>query len=264
MPSKSQVKRVTAQSKAVVPAKSRAIVPGGWREQAAKSIDASKTALAKLPQASGNFISFRGGAITLAGNTLQNPLPIVLLAHGYERSFYSKPFQPDVAASPDCYSYDGETPHPDAKVPQSDNCSQCRYNQFGSAQNGKGKGCKEGARLAFIMADALEGADRVAGAVILQGRLSVLNSKNFRSYAGFFAESGAPTWSSVTLLRNEPDSKSQYLTTFVNEVVELDDDIMDAIAARVAEAEKLLVQPYPELEAAKPQVPVRTAGKRKF
>ena len=258
-------KQVT-QSKAVVVAPQKGMVIGGWRERAAKSIEAGKAQSAKLPQQSGNFISFRQGSPSLGGVKLPNPLPLVILAYGYERAYYSKPFQPDVMATPDCYSYDGETPHEKAKVPQSDACKGCRFDEFGSAQNGKGKGCKEGAKFAAIHADALESPEKIAAATIVQGRLSVLNSKGFRSYVGYFEESGQPIWSGVSVLTVTPDAKSQYAVEFSSTVADLDDNDLDALAARVDEADKLMAQPYPDLEEAKPVAKPQgaPARRRKF
>lgn len=253
-----------SKSVAVIPPKG--VVVGGWRERAAKSIAAGKQASAKLPQQSGNFISFRGGAPSLGGATLQNPLPLVILSYDAERAYYSKPYQPDVMATPDCYSYDGVTPHEKAKVSQSDKCATCRFNEFGSAQNGKGKACKEGAKFAAIHADALESPEKIAAAQIIAGRLSVLNSKGFRTYTGFFEESDQPIWASVTKLIVTPDSKSQYAVRFENIVADLDDADLDAIAVRVDEADKLLATPYPDLDeapAAKPKAGA-PARRKKF
>jgi hypothetical protein len=250
-------------AKAVVVAPPKGLVVGGWREKAAKSIALGKSVSAKLPQQSGNFISFRGGSPSLGGVNLPNPLPLVILAYGYERTYYSKPYQPDVLSAPDCYSFDGETPHEKSKVPQADRCATCRFNEFGSAQNGKGKGCKEGARFAAIHADALESPEKIAGATIVQGRLSVLNSKGFRQYVGYFEEAEQPIWASVTQLSVTPDSKSQYAVNFSNVVADLDDADLDAIAARTDEAEKLLTQAYPDLEEAPAKSPVRGAPARK-
>lgn len=257
--------RKKVESKAVAVRPATQVVVGGWRERAAKSIAVGKQASAKLPQQSGNFISFRGGAPSLGGVNLPNPLPLVLLAYGYERTYYSKAYQPDVLSSPDCYSFDGETPHEKANVPQSDRCATCRFNEFGSAQNGKGKGCKEGARFAAIHADALESPEKIAAATIVQGRLSVLNSKGFRQYVGFFEEAEQPVWASVTQMSVTPDSKSQYAVHFSNVVADLDDTDLDAIAARVDEAEKLLTQAYPDLEES-PKAPAKgaPARRRKF
>jgi hypothetical protein len=255
------------QSKAVTVAPSKQVGPvGGWRERAAKSIAAGKVASAKLPQQSGNFISFRGGSPSLGGVNLPNPLPLVILGYAYERAYYSKPYQPDVMSTPDCYSYDGEAPHEKAKVPQSDRCGQCRFNEFGTSQNGKGKGCKEGAKFAAIHADSLDSPDKIAAATIIQGRLSVLNSKGFRNYTGYFEEAGQPIWGSVSQLTVTPDSKSQYAVSFQNVVADLDDSDLDAIAARADEADKLMAQPYPDLDEAPAKAAPKgaPARKRKF
>lgn len=245
--------------KSVAVAPSRGVVPGGWRERAAKSIVASKQQSAKLPAQSGNFISFRNGLPTLGGVKLPNPIPLVILSHHYERSYYSKPYVNDTIASPDCYSFDGDAPHESAKVPQCDTCDQCRYNEFGSSANGRGKACREGAKFAAIHADALNSTEQIASAAIVQGRLSVMNSKSFRNYTGYFEESGNPIWGSITNLHVTPDPNSQYAVRCENSVADLDDDDLDAIALRVDEADKLLSQPYPDLEAAKPAAPARGA-----
>jgi hypothetical protein len=270
MASKSVQKRVEVQKRVAAPSKVVAVIPpksiavGGWRERAAKSIAAGKLATARLPQQTGNFISFRGGSPSLGGVNLPNPLPLVILAYGAERAYYSKPYQPDVLSAPDCYSFDGIAPHPQAKVAQSDACSQCRFNEFGSAANAKGKACKEGARFAAIHADALESPEKIAAATIVQGRLSVLNSKGFRVYAGYFEEKEVPIWQSVSMLHVSPDSKSQYAVAFTNTVADLDDTDLDAIAARVDDAERLIVQPYPDIEDAAPAKAQAPARKRKF
>jgi hypothetical protein len=252
-----------SKSKAVVVAPARQVVAGGWRERAAKSIAVGKAASARLPQQSGNFISFRGGTPSLGGVTLDNPLNLVLLSYSAERVYYSKAYQPDVLTSPDCYSFDGVKPHASAKVPQSDKCADCRFAEFGSAQNGKGQACKSGARFAAIHADALDSPEKIAAATIIQGRLSVLNSKGFRTYAGYYEESEQPIWRVVTQLTVSPDSKSQYAVKFQSVVADLSDDDLDAIAARVDEAEKMLTAAYPNLEEQKPASKGAPARKRK-
>lgn len=257
--------KAKTKSKAVVVAPPRAVSTGGWREKAAQSIQNSKAAIAKLPQMSGNFISFRGGQIALGGNQLQNPLPVVLLDYGYERTYYSKQYQPDVLTTPDCYSFDGVVPHEKAKVPQNDNCEQCRWNQFGSAVNGRGKACKEGARMVLLHADALKDIETIANAPLLQARASVLNSKAFRSYIeNYFGADDRPSWTAVTTIQCVPDSKSQYALSFMPSVLnDPSDDIFDAIAARVDEAAKLLTQPYPEIEDAPAPKPAPAQAARR-
>lgn len=224
---------------------------GSWRDRVAQSVAASKAALSKLPATSGNFLSFRGGTITLGGVLQPNPMPVVILAHGFERTYYSRMYQPDVLTSPDCYSFDGVAPHEDAETPQADACARCEFNQFGTAQNGKGKACKEGARFAMIHADYIESPELVASAPIVQARLSVLNSKVFRGFIEALGEQ--PLWLDITQIRCQPDPKSQYATSFSKAGVAIDEDVLDAIAARLDEAEKLVTTPYPKVEEQQPQ-----------
>jgi hypothetical protein len=254
-----------AKSKTVAVRPGTAVaLPGSWREKAKQSIAKGKEQSAKLPAASGNFLSFRNGTISLGGAKLENPLPLVLLAYTYERSYFSKPFQPDVAATPDCFSFDGVAPHAEAKVPQSDKCKGCRFDDFGSAANGKGKGCKEGAKFAAIHADSLESPEKIKAAQIIVGRLSVMNSKGFRNYVGYFEESDTPIWAGISTLTVVPDSASQYAASFESSVAELSDAELDAIAARVDEADKLLLMPPPDMEEAKPAAKGVPARRRKF
>lgn len=253
-----------AAKKAVVVAPSKSVVVGGWRERAAQSIAAKKEVRAKLPQMTGNFLSFRNGSISLGGVKLDNPMPCIIMSYGFERTYYSKPYQPDVLTAPDCYSFDNVKPHEQAAVPQADRCAECRFNEFGSAQNGKGKACKEGARLVLMHFDSLESPEKIAAAPLVQAKLSVLNSKTFSNYIEIIEDEENPSWASVTSLECQPDPKSQYAVSFVKHTTELDDEVLDAISMRVDEADRLLTQAYPEVEQAPARAPKAPARRRKF
>ena len=260
-----QKKVAAPPSKAVAVVNTKSVTVGGWRERAAQSIAKGKEAVAKLPQASGNRLSFKGGVTTLAGNKLGSPLPLVILAHGFERTYYAQAYQPDVFSIPDCYSLDGVAPAENATTPQADRCSQCRFNEFKSSANGKGKACKEGAIFAAIHADSLESPEKIATAQIVTAAPSVLNSKGFRAYMEALQANG-PCWGVITNVHNEPDSKSQYALSFEATVFEQDDDIMEAISARVDEAERAITKGYePQEEAPKPsRTAAAPARRRKF
>jgi hypothetical protein len=249
--------------KSVVVAPQKGVVVGNWRERATQSITESMAVTAKLPQSSGNKLSFKGGVITLAGNRLDNPLPLVILAFGKERTYYSTAYQPDVFTTPDCYSLDGDKPAENAKVPQADKCAKCRLNEFESAPNGKGKACKEGAVFAAIHADALKSPEKIATAQIVTGSPSVLNTKHFSAYMAALLPNGA-CWSVITMLGNEPDSRTQYALSFEGAVFAHNDDIMNALAGRLDEAKREITKGYtPQEEVAKPKAGV-PARRKKF
>jgi hypothetical protein len=271
-----KAKKKTVASKAVVrtpvapatPTKAapgKAVVAGSWRERAAKSVQESKAVSALIPAQTGSFISFRNGVPTLGGVKLPNPIPVVILAYGFERSYYSGPYKPDVQAVPECYSYDNERPHEKAKVPQNDNCATCRFNEFKTARDGgNGKACKEGARFVAISADALDSVENIIRATIVQGKLSTLNAKGFRTYVQQFETNGTAIWQGITELSVEPDERSQYAVTYSAQEVELSEEQLDALSSRVDEAITLMAQPYPDLTAAPEKAPARTAARRKF
>jgi hypothetical protein len=236
-----------------------AMTTGSWRDRAATALAKTSTTLAKLPTGGSNFLSFKNGILSLGGQTLATPMPVVVLAEGFERSYYAKAYQADVKSSPDCYSYDNIGPHAEAKTPQSDVCRTCRMNAFGSS--GKGKACKEGARVVMMHADALNNPESIGEAQLVQGRLSVLNSRVFGAYAKAVTGQGKALWQDVTSMDVKPDPKSQYAVTWRPEGVALDDETLDAISERVEEAEDMISAPYPDMdEAAANPLP----GRRKF
>lgn len=253
-------------SKAVAVPPSKTVATVNWREQAAKSVAAGKVQTAKLPAESGNFISFRNGVITVAGRTVPSPLALSIVAYGYERAYYARAFDPNQMATPDCYSFDGEAPHEKAPTPQADACAKCRFNEFGSADNGKGKGCKEGVRFAGLPAAALDDVAAVATVPLVQGRLSVMNAKGFRAYAETLDSQDVAMWQGITSIDVQPDSRTQYSTDFSMDLdVVIEEDTLNAVAARVEEGEALIVAPYPVMEEApKAAPPARPAARRRF
>lgn len=235
--------------------------PGSWKEVARKSVGPAKAVAAALPQAGGNFISLRGGNIALGGNKLANPLSVIVLAHQQERSYYSTNFDPGKPAAPDCYSYDGGKPHELSPDKQNATCVQCPFNEFGSAKQGGGKGCKEGVKLALVSSDTLKDSDKFMAAPIVQVRLSVLNAKIWAGFCQAFLEDDRPLWAQEILLRNESDERSQYRVSF-SLGKELPDKVLDVIALRIDEASKLLLTPYPKLEQAAVTAKPKSGGRR--
>ncbi len=59
------------------------------------------------------------------------------------RKYYEKVFQPGSSAPPDCWSADLVKPSPTSTKKQSELCSTCKWNDFGSARDGKSKACGE-------------------------------------------------------------------------------------------------------------------------
>lgn len=110
----------------------------------------------------GRSISVKGKVFSLPdGTTNQGPLTCVILDHRNFNRYYTKRYDPNNPAPPDCYaiakSLDELSPHNHEHVsePQSDSCADCPLNQWGSDPNGgRGKACRNTVRLAVAAADA--------------------------------------------------------------------------------------------------------------
>jgi hypothetical protein len=111
----------------------------------------------------------------------------------------------------------------------------------------------------MMHADALNNPESIGEAQLVQGRLSVLNSRVFGAYAKAVTGQGKALWQDVTSMDVKPDPKSQYAVTWRPEGVALDDETLDAISERVEEAEDMISTPYPDMDEAAP-----APGKRKF
>lgn len=232
-----------------------------WRDRAMASVNRQKKQADKLPTGGGgDFLSFKGGVLSLGGATLANPLRVVVIDFQAERAYYDEPFRPGEKTSPACYSYDLDEPHEKAKNKQSDKCLTCEWNQFGTSENGRGKACKEGARVVFMAADQL---DNPAEAKLVQGRLSVTNSRIFDRFVRALGETA--TWQVSVDFHVKGHPTNQYEVAF-RDVESVDEDALDALSARVGDAEALLSAPYPEFDetpAPKGRAPARRFARGK-
>lgn len=92
------------------------------------------------------------------GTKSADPIHVVVIDFTNFNALYEGRYDPQNPTPPICFSL-GEkleqmVPHADALEPQSDKCSTCPMNQFGSA--GNGKACKNTRKLAVVPRDALE------------------------------------------------------------------------------------------------------------
>lgn len=230
-----------------------------WREDVAK--DAKDIAASEVT--SGRFISTRAGVFGFDGKTLKNPLEVIVLDHVFENTRYVGDFDPDAPASPICFAFGRSEaemkPHPMAVEPQHPTCKGCQWNQFGTAERGKGKGCKNIRRLAVMLPGQLEDVDNAQVAYM---KLPVTSTPPFASYVkGLDASLGLPPYGVITAIKSAPDPKSQYKLDYsVVEKVDLDEHYPAIKAKRAKIAEEIMFpyQPREQAEAA----PKSTAKKK--
>lgn len=226
-------------------------------------------------------IGTRGGILTVDDSPVKgNELRVVVLATAFENAFYDGPFDPNEIKQPVCFalSLDGENmaPHENSTDPQNGSCDGCPHNEFGSAETGRGKACKNVRRLMLVTADSLESAAKLEEAEVRQLKLPPTSGKNWAKYVHRIAEEmNRPAFGVVTLVSIVPDAKTQFKIVFEFEgLVKFDQKLMEVVRKRIAELNKDIVAPYQPLEEdPKPRKkvtvkrgvgPAKRPGKAKF
>jgi hypothetical protein len=206
----------------------------------------SKAAVAQeKPTASS--IGLRAGQLTYNGSPIPgNKLDCIILASTHANLFYQGKYDPDNLSSPVCYAY-GDTeeemePHPSSSQPQAENCAACPHNKFGSADNGKGKRCKNSRSLALIPADTK--AEDLATAEVAVIKLPVTSGKNWSQYVNKIATLyQRPPLGVISQIGTVPDAKSQFKVTFgQGELV--GNELLGGLIAKMPSAQELLRKVY--------------------
>lgn len=258
-------KKTTAPAKAAKPSASRAVAL--WEQDMA---DAAKRQ-AEVEKPFGNFksISLRGGILSVDDNPVDgNELRVVVLCAAHENKFFTGRYDPNVPAVPACYAFGDldakdpeETmkPHEEAEDPVHENCADCPNNVMGSAEQGRGKACRNVRRLALVTEDALESADAMKEAEIRMLSTPVTSVGNWANYVRnkLTEELERPYWAVVTKIKLVPDAKSQFKLQFTfEENVDFNDELYAALKERIKEVRSSITAPYPHLEE-QPAPPTR-------
>lgn len=204
----------------------------------------AKAQTARMPSGGGvQGLSFRGGKMSWAGQDVGNLTSVIILAWIPERTYYDRPYNADDKSPPTCYSYGEDTPHPKAHQPQAKDCEGCIHNEWSSANVGKGKACKEGARLILIPADT----EDFEAVQLTTARVSTLNAKYLVDYVNALDARKTSVERVVTDLSCTPDPKSQYRLGFKATGVfkPTKGAATSAFLALLARADAEISKPYP-------------------
>jgi hypothetical protein len=223
---------------------------------------AKQTVETEKPSASA-FVSVRAGQLQYGGQPVAgNKLDVVIAGFGFENAYYVDDFDSDNPKSPVCFSFASEdegeddmVPHPDSMEPQSDACKGCQWNEFGSAEKGKGKACKNIRRLALLSAKPLTDESMLKGEMAVL-KTPVTSVKGWKQYANTIATvHGRPPFAVVTQLGCVPDPKSQFKLTFEHMLNIADEEVVNAIEKRRESMDCLHIPYQPNEE--KPAKPAR-------
>lgn len=186
-----------------------------WDEELA---NLAKDATKGMDLPTAKFISLKNGKLSFGGAAVPgNELRAVILGWIHENQFYDEDYDPETPQSPGCYAFGTEQdemePHEKAPRKQADACNGCPNNEWGSAERGQGKACKNVVRLALIAESDMED---LSSAEIVYMKVPVMSVKNFVMYAKKTVAQALnrPYWAVVTNITVEPDNKSQFRVNF--------------------------------------------------
>lgn len=218
---------------------------------------AAKQAAKEKPGSINKAISIRGGVLSIDEEPVEgNELRAIVLSAIHENQYYTGAFNSNVPQIPTCYSFgdpeadvpeDSMAPHAESTEAQSELCSSCWANEFGSADVGKGKACKNVRRLVLVTEDALESADALASAEARVLKVPVMSVKGWSHYVRnkLGGEINRPYWAVITKIKVVPDAKSQFKLQFgFEELVDFDQSLYDAMQKKVSDVTEQAIQPY--------------------
>jgi hypothetical protein len=223
-----------------------------WQEQLAKM--AFATAEAEKP--SGNWVSFKGGQLTINGTPQpKNKVDCIVIHSIFENQLYEDRYDPNNPQPPICYAFsetdDDLKPHADSAKPQAESCAVCPNNVWGSDPGGgKGKACKNVRRLAIVSADDLD-PEKLPRAEVALAKLPVTSVKNWSTYASQLANVlKIPPLAVISEMSVEPDAKTQFQVNFqlVDKIT--DGALIQGLLNKRKDTTPLIFAPYDKPSAA--------------
>jgi hypothetical protein len=201
-------------------------------------------------RSSGSYITFKNANLKVDGQQVpNNAADVRILAAVGERTWYDGAYDPDNAQVPACYSLDSKEPHPEAAEPQAETCADCRKNKWGSAPArpgstvpGKGKACREGARVIMVPAGV-----SLAAAPMYTAKIPVTSLSAVNTFVGRCQSAAKLTGEFITTLSVTEDKKTFFKVhlTIKEHTPDLDPILL---MVKQDEAYQLAMQPYPTLD----------------
>lgn len=249
------------------PAKKTTTAVVKWDERLAAKAKAAQKVASSIGGGSGNFLSFKGGKLSFKDARMpDDQMECIVLAAVTENNWFKDKFNPKVPQSPTCYAFgspdgDDENMGPHEAVKKAGNsqsetgrCADCQHNEWGSAETGRGKACKNQVRLALIPASVLQEADPEAAikkAEIAYAKLPVTSGKNWSGYVNQLGDKHFLQF--VTRLSVVADGDDYFHTEF-EAVEEISGKAIGALVERSDAEEARIGFAYPEFaEESKPQ-----------
>lgn len=245
-----------------------------WDEQLAK--DAAVASKMEESTATGNFFSTKGGRLSFNDNRLPNDeMAVVILDHVLENIYFESAYDAENPQGPTCFAFGREEkllePHEVVEQKQHDTCKGCPMNEWGSAERGRGKACRNIRRLAVISAGTLDKdgrfemheADQFEKNQIAYLKIPVTSTKAYAAYVKQVASAlGRPPYAVFTKIKLVEDDSDQFHVTF--EVLnKVPDKLAKVITARHNEAVDSIMFPYVPFDGTVEEKPAKKAPAKK-
>jgi hypothetical protein len=223
----------------------------------------AERAVAAEPLSMGTWLTAKGGTLTIGETQLPgNQAPVIVLDSVRENTYYGVRYDADAPLPPVCYALGRDVdplfPHLDMQKDQSYfmpqhwqagqvmGCDGCPRNEWGSADQGRGKACQNRRRLTVIPAgfyvprarsrdfdlELFTDPKHFQQAEAAFFKLPVTSVTNWAKYVNHLAQSvRRPPYGVVTRIHLEPHAQHQYEVQF--EPIELvPDELADILMAR--------------------------------
>lgn len=242
-----------------------------WDEELAKQ--AQLAAGMEDSTATGQFFSLKGGILSFNDMPMPNNQMAVIILDGIlENLFYEYEYDPENPAGPTCFAFGRSeqklAPHKvvqEAGTAQCESCANCKNNEWGSADKGRGKACRNTRRLAMIPAGELDANGKFTlGDIELMENSGLafmrLPVTSVKGYAGFVKQVAGvlkrPPFGIITKVRVQPDPKTQFKVVF-EPIQSVPDELIALVMKRHDEAKAVIDFPYTPAEepAAKQPAP---------
>lgn len=249
-----------------------------WDEELAKQ--AQMAAAVEESTATGSFFSLKGGQLSFNDAPLpNNEMAVIILDGVLENVYYGSEYDPDNVQSPICFAFgrDEKTMEPHKVVIEAGNsqagasgrCAECEMNQWGSAERGRGKACRNSRRLAMIPGGTFENgrfkpltdAEQLEQAGIAYMKLPVTSVKGYAAFVKQIA--GAlkrPPHAIFTKVSVRPDPNTQFKVVF-EPLTQVPDSLLGVIMKRHEEAKASIEFPYMPADETEAPAPRGKSGK---
>ena len=211
--------------------------------------------------ATGSFFSLKSGQLSFNDSPIpDNEMAVVIPYSVLENIYYEGEYDSDNIQGPTCFAFGRNesemAPHEvvqEAGTAVHDNCEDCPNNEWGSAEKGKGKACRNTRRIAMIPAGKFdkdgeyimeENPEHYADAEVAYMKLPVTSVKGYAAFVkSIDATLGRPPHCVMTRVAVVPDTKTQFKVVF--ELLEkAPDELLEVLFNRHDEVKNLIEFPY--------------------